>query len=231
MRILIIEDEVEQCQLLQFRLKKEGFSSDICYDGDEAGYYLSQNAYDLVLLDRMLPNKDGIQILNEMRKKGNGTPVIMITALGELDDRVSVLDSGADDYIVKPYEFKELMARIRCILRRPSSIENINVVTCSDITYNNDVKILNGPKNSCTLSNKEGDLLDLFLHNPDQTIPRQNILTRIWGADYEIEDGNLDNYIYFVRRRLNNVGSSLAIKTIRGIGYRLITEEQSCSAK
>lgn len=224
MRILIIEDDKEQCTILQFQLKKEGFSSDACYDGEDAEYYLSQNAYDLVILDRMLPNRNGIQILDGMRKAGNQTPVIMVTALGELDDRISGLDSGADDYIVKPYEFKELMARIRCILRRPSNIESINVISCNDITYNIEDNILTGPDSSCTLSNKEGDLIELFMHNPDHTLSRQVILARVWGADYEIEDGNLDNYIYFIRRRIKNVGSRLAIKTIRGIGYSLVTE-------
>lgn len=225
MRILIIEDDREQCTILNFQLEKEGYAVDLCFDGEDAEYYLSQNAYDLVLLDRMLPHKDGITILNEMREAGNTTPVIMITALGELNDRIFGLDNGADDYIIKPYEFKELMAHIRCRLRRPTNITSLNVTTFGDLTYKQEENTLTGPADSCTLSNKEGELIELFLHNPNQTITRQTILARIWGADYEIEDGNLDNYIYFVRRRLRNTGSSLYIKNIRGIGYRLVSEE------
>lgn len=225
MRILIIEDDKEQSSILQFALKKEGITSDACYDGDHASYYLEQNAYDIVLLDRMLPRKNGVEILKEMRASGDQTPVIMVTALGELDDRISGLDSGADDYLVKPYEFKELMARIRCILRRPANIEDPNILTCADITYNPDEKVLTGPNGSFTLSNKEGDLLELFIHNPDRTLSRQLILARVWGADYEIEEGNLDNYIYFVRRRIKNAGSILVIKTMRGIGYMLVREQ------
>ena len=224
MRILIIEDDREQCTLLQFRLEKEGYSSDICFDGADADYYLSSNAYDLVLLDCMLPHKDGLTILSEMRRGGNTTPVIMLTALGELSDRISGLDSGADDYIVKPYEFGELMARIRCRLRRHSGIESLSRLKAGDVEYSAAEKVLTGPSDSCTLSNKEGELMELFLRNPDQTLSRSTILSRIWGADYEIEGGNLDNYIYFVRRRLRKVGSSLAIKTVHGIGYRLSTE-------
>ena len=107
MRILIIEDDKKQCYLLQFQLEQEGYESDVCFDGADADYYLSQNAYDLIILDRMLPHKDGITILQEMRSKKNVTPVIMLTALGELTDKISGLDSGADDYLVKPFEFGE----------------------------------------------------------------------------------------------------------------------------
>lgn len=227
MRILIIEDDKKQCYLLQFQLEQEGYAVDVCFDGGEADYYLSQNAYDIILLDRMMPNKDGITILKEMRSRQNMTPVIMLTALGELDHKITGLDSGADDYLVKPYEFGELMARIRCLLRRPPNLENQNQIKIGDIIYNHDANVLTGIKDRCTLSKKEGELLLLFLRNPNQTLHRNTILSRIWGADYEIEDGNLDNYMYFIRRRLKNVGSTLNIKTIRGIGYQLETESES----
>lgn len=224
MRILIIEDDKKQCYVLQFQLEKEGYAADVCYDGEDAGFFLSQNAYDVVLLDRMLPHKDGLTILREMRGLGNTTPVILLTALGELNDRITGLDCGADDYLVKPFAFGELMARIRCILRRPSELKSLDQIQLKDITYKRDENVLIGKKSCCTLSQKEGRLLELFLKNPDQILSRQVILTRIWGAEYEIEEGNLDNYIYFVRRRLKNTGSSLEIKTIRGVGYLLSTE-------
>lgn len=227
MRILIIEDDKKQCYLLQFQLEQEGYAVDVCFDGAEADYYLSKNAYDIVLLDRMLPNKDGITILQEMRTKQNMTPVILLTALGELLDKITGLDSGADDYLVKPFEFGELMARIRCLLRRPPNLENLNQLKIGDVIYSQDTNVLASSKYSCTLSQKEGELLLLFLRNPNQTLQRSTILSRIWGADYEIEDGNLDNYMYFIRRRLKNVGSTLNIKTIRGIGYRLELESES----
>jgi DNA-binding response OmpR family regulator len=149
----------------------------------------------------------------------------MVTALGEINDRISGLDNGADDYIVKPYDFQELMAHIRCRLRRPSNVENTQELSFGDLTYKANENVITGPNGSCTLSNKENELLEIFFHNHEQTITRKTLLSKIWGADYEIEDGNLDNYIYFLRRRLKNVGSSLSIKTIRGVGYRLMKEE------
>lgn len=229
MRILIIEDDKQQHMLLQFRLEQDGYQADVCENGADAAYYIKQNAYDLILLDRMLPNKDGITILRELREGNNNTPVILLTALGELDDKIKGLDSGADDYLVKPFAYEELSARIRCLLRRPAKLENADKISVSDISYISSENRLEGKLGSCTLSQKESSLLILFLHNPNQTLPRNTILARIWGVDYEIEDGNLDNYIYFIRRRLKAVGSELEIQTIRGVGYMLKTEEQHVS--
>lgn len=226
MRILIVEDDEKQCYLLQFHLEKEGYNVDTCSDGADAGYYISQDCYDIILLDRMLPHKDGITLLREMRSCNITVPVIMLTALGELGDKITGLDSGADDYLVKPFELEELLARIRCLLRRPAALESFNQICVSDITFKPDENILTGPADSCVLSQKEGALIELFLHNPDQTLTRKTILKRIWGADYEIEDGNLDNYIYFIRRRLKNVQSTLTVSTVRGVGYRLSTTGQ-----
>lgn len=146
MRILIIEDDKKQSYVLQFQLEKEGYAADVCYDGEDAGFFLSQNAYDVVLLDRMLPHKDGLTILREMRESGNTTPVILLTALGELNDRITGLDCGADDYLVKPFAFGELMARIRCILRRPSELKCLDLIQLGDITYKRDENVLIGKK-------------------------------------------------------------------------------------
>lgn len=225
MRILIIEDDVKQCYLLQFQLEKEGYMADICSDGDDAEFFISQGYYDVILLDRMLPHKDGITILKELRARGLTTPVIFVTALGELEDKVTGLDNGADDYLVKPFEFGELLARIRCLMRRPRHMESSSQIKCGDVVYVREEKLLKCGNVSCTLSGKEGNLLELFLRNPNQTIPRNRIITKVWGIDYEIEDGNLDNYIYFIRRRLENIKSNLKIATVRGVGYRLILEE------
>lgn len=226
MQILIIEDDAEQCGILKFRLEKEGYFVDTCNDGEDADYFLKNNSYDIILLDRMLPNKDGLSILCDIRRYGITTPVIMVTAIGEVNDRISGLDNGADDYIVKPYDFHELMAHIRCRLRRTANIDNTKDCSIGDIVYKANENVITGPNGSCTLSNKENELLEVFLNNYEQTITRKALLSRIWGSDYEIEEGNLDNYIYFVRRRLKNVGSNLSIKTIRGVGYKLVHEEK-----
>lgn len=231
MRVLIVEDDEKLSYLLQFQLEKEGFHTDTCQDGGEALCYMEQDGYDIILLDRMLPHTDGITILKAFRGKGFKTPVIILTALGEVNDKIVGLDSGADDYLVKPFAFEELLARIRCIRRRPSGLENAPVLTLQDLSFCPDTSILSNSSShdSCTLSKKEGELLELFLRNSGQTLPRNLILSRIWGPDAEIEDGNLDNYIYFLRRRFKTLGSILQIKTIRGIGYCLISSKSNDS--
>lgn len=221
MRILMIEDDQKLCDSLKYQLEKEGFTVDVCHDGEDGLYYIEKEAHDLILLDRMLPGMNGMKVLSHMRAHGNATPVILVTALGEVDDRVQGLNCGADDYIVKPFAFAELLARIRSALRRPQEWKNTQVISFGDISYDASQNILQKGLLSATLSRREGDLLELFLRNPEQTLPRLLILTRVWGPDAEVEEGNLDNYIYFLRRRLKNLKSCLAIKAVRGIGYRL----------
>lgn len=221
MRILIIDDDVKLCQSLSYKLKKEGFSVDICHNGEDGLYLAFQNAHDLILLDRMLPSMSGTMLLSQLRESGSTTPVILVTALGEIHDRVQGLDTGADDYLVKPISYEELMARIRCISRRPRKIEIMQHITCGDVTLHTLEKVLYKDSLSCSLSKKEGELMEVFLKNPNRVLPRMLLLVKVWGPDAEIEDGNLDNYIHFLRRRLRTVDSLLTIKTIRGIGYRL----------
>ncbi len=226
MRILIVEDEEKLCFLLQFHLEKEGYHVETCHNGADAQLLLESDIYDLILLDRMLPKIDGITLLKEYRKKGMKTPIIILTALGEVCNRIEGLDSGADDYITKPFDFEELNARIRSILRRPQNYKNNSTLSFSDLSYNPHTNQLSGPKGNCTLTQKEGELFELFLNRSNEIIARAVIISKVWGSTCEIEDGNLDNYIYFLRRRLNTVGSFTSIKTIRGKGYQLIGETQ-----
>lgn len=184
-------------------------------------YYLEQNVYDLILLDRMLPHVDGITILKKLRGREIHTPVIILTALGEIDDRITGLDSGADDYLVKPFDFKELLARIRCIRRRPLQIESNASIEFGDIAYTPECNQLCGSLGSCTLSKREGELMTFFLRNHNQVLPREMILSHVWGPYGDVESGNLDNYIHFVRRRLKSVSSNVSIQTIRSVGYQL----------
>ncbi len=221
MRILLVEDDEKLLQLLAFSFKKEGYQVDCCNNGGDAMYYISQNAHDIILLDRMLPEMDGLAILKKTREAGITIPVIMLTALGQLQDKIDGLDTGADDYLVKPFAFEELLARIRCIKRRPRKWEGNNMLTLGDISLSPEEKILTGPENSCTLSKRECDLLEVFLVNKNQTMPRMVLLSKVWGPDAEVEEGNLDNYIHFLRRRLKSVGSLLTLSTVRGVGYKL----------
>jgi DNA-binding response OmpR family regulator len=221
MRLLIIEDDQELCEVLQFEFKSEGIDVDICHDGYEGLQYIRQKAHDIILLDRMLPTINGIEILQIMRKEEILTAVICITAMGALTDKIEGLDAGADDYIVKPFAFTELMARIRSISRRPKSWEGSHQIELDGLTYNTDEKVVSYHDISCMLSKKEGDLLELFMRNSNTTLPRTLILSRVWGPYAEVEDGNLDNYIHFLRKRLSHIESGHTITTVRGIGYRM----------
>ena len=221
MRILLIEDDQELCFSLEYQLKDAGYLVDTCQDGDDAFYYIKQNIYDLILLDRMLPHMDGLTILKKLRASGSSTPVIFLTALGELEDKIDGLNTGADDYLVKPFAFEELLARMRCISRRPQKCQEVETLTFGDLTYSVTENILTGPDGSCTLSKKEGAMFEVLLRNSAQILPRMTLLTRVWGPDADVEEGNLDNYMYFIRRRLKLVASAVTVKTIRGIGYQL----------
>lgn len=221
MRILVIEDDESLCESLGCHLIAEGFEVDLCYDGEEGLHYIEERAHDLILLDRMLPGMDGLSILKKIRSLGILTPVILVTALGEVSDRVNGLDCGADDYIVKPFAPSELLARIRCIFRRPREWKSLELLNYGDLSYHPDQKRLTCREKGCTLSKREGELLEFFLRNPGQVIPRAVLLNRIWGLDADVEEGNLDNYIHFLRRRIKAVCSRLVLKTVRGVGYCL----------
>jgi len=221
MRILLIEDDESLCQTIPFQLRQEGFDVDISRDGEEGLLFIREQVHDLVLLDRMLPKMDGMEVLSAMRREGIATPVIFLTALGQVNDRTLGLNNGADDYMVKPFDFDELLARIRCVLRRPVVLLNAESLAFGDICYEPRTLVLRRGEASTMLSKRLGDLLELFLRNPGQTLPRQTILLRVWGMDSDVEDGNLDNYTYFLRRSLRKVGSRLQLATVRGVGYRL----------
>ena len=222
MNILMIEDDRELCTAVSFRLEQEGFSVTVCHDGEEGLYYMQESPFDLVILDRMLPHMNGIEVLKEARSRQIKTPVLMLTALGELDDRLAGLNGGADDYMVKPFAFEELLARIRCLLRRPAVYQSSSrSVSLGDVTFVPETRTLSSHEKTCTLSSREGELMEVFLRNPGQTLPRQLLLSRVWGLEADVEEGNLDNYIHFLRRRLKAVESTLQIRTVRGVGYQL----------
>lgn len=227
MRILLVEDDFELSKNLIYYLKKEGYEIDSCDNGEDALLYCKQNIHDLILLDRMLPKCSGTEVLNTIRSRGNRTPVLFLTALGTLSDKVAGLNLGADDYLVKPFAMEELSARIRSLLRRsipslPLSSRNIQWL---DLTFQPQVGELTGPAGTITLSKRESTLLELFLCNPGQTLSRGQLLNKVWGPEGDVEDGNLDNYIFFLRRRFKSLESDATLTTLRGIGYRLEAKE------
>lgn len=221
MRILLVEDDLELCKFMGFWLEQKGYSADICQNGEEAFPYLGRQVYNVVILDRMLPGMDGIRILQRMRRQGITTPVIMVTALGTVEDRISGLDAGADDYLVKPFAPEELFARIRALERRPVQMELNRQLAFGDVEVNLSSRVLWKEDKKVELSKKEMDLLEFLIRNKGQVLTRELLLNRVWGLNSEVEEGNLDNYIYFLRRRLKQVGSSVNIKTVRSVGYSL----------
>lgn len=221
MRILLIEDDLEICQAIEVTLKKEGYLIDICDDGEEALFYALQESYDAIVLDRMLPGMDGLSILHRMRQNNVHTPVLMATAMSSIADKIDGLDSGADDYIVKPFDINELTARIRALVRRPAAIESIQSLSFADLLLDTMERELTCGKFTLNISKRECTLMEFFMKNPDKTLDRELIFSHVWGPAAEVEDGNLDNYIHFLRKRLKSLDSRTEIKTVHGAGYRI----------
>lgn len=221
MHILIIEDDKELCDALKIQLSARNHTADCCHTGSEALYFAMSGAYDLILLDRMLPEIDGLSILRSIRRNNVTVPVILTTALGALDDRIDGLDCGADDYLVKPYAIEELLARIRALSRRPTAFSDHPCLSISDIRFDPETRILSCHDKEQLLSKRKALLLEFFMRNPDKTLTREQIYSRVWGPDGTVEDGNLDTYVYFLRKHLHALRSHTCISTIHGIGYRL----------
>ena len=227
MRVLLIEDDLDLCEAVRCHLLKDHYQTDICNSGTDALYYASHQAYDAIILDRMLPEVDGMTILQSIRRNGIQTPIILATAMNDISDRIDGLDAGADDYIVKPFDVLELMARIRALTRRPAALLSDHTLTFGDLDLNKEKQELSCKNQLLSLSKRETDLFEYFMKNAEQTLPRSLILTHIWGPDTEVEDGNLDNYIHFLRKRLKYLVSRTKIITIHGVGYRMEEKHDS----
>lgn len=226
-RVLLVEDDKDLCQALLIHFKDQGYDTDICNNGTDGLFYALQNVYDLMILDRMLPELDGLTLLNTIRKRGIQTPVILATAMDSLDDKIHGLDEGADDYITKPFAPEELLARIRALTRRPRQLQAPGKLIWKDLAFDPQKLELSCGKNTLSLSKKEAGLMEYFLKNPEQCLKRAVLLSYVWGADTEVEEGNLDNYIYFLRRRLRTLKTKAKITTVHGVGYKLETEEET----
>ena len=227
MRLLMIEDDQALCQAVLPQLNRAGFSADACHDGAEGLRLALGGGYDLLIVDRMLPGLDGLGIAKSLRAGGVHTPILMLTALAGLEDRVDGLDAGADDYLVKPFAMDELLARLRALSRRAAGWSGERALSWADLRLSLEERILTGPGGDCPLSARECDLLEALMRAGGRTATRQALFQRVWGAQAEVEDGNLDSYVHFLRRRLNRVGSRVRLKTSYGVGYRL--EDQACS--
>ena len=225
MRILIVEDEAALAELVAERLRRDHYIVDISNDGEEGAYNALSGMYDLIILDIMLPKKNGIEILKELRKENREVKVIMLTAKAELEDRLLGFGSGANDYVPKPFHVDELAARVNAQLNIGKAVENLlqygdlildykaSAIRCTD--NNEDVGI----------NNKEFQLIEYLMSNPDRILSREMIYDRVWGMDSEAVSNNLEAYMSFVRKKLKLIGSKVSVRTIRNMGYKLEYEE------
>ena len=225
MRILIAEDEKTLNATLKKRLEEQSYSVDACLDGQEALDYLDSAEYDVVLLDIMMPKKSGLEVLRALRKKGRQTPVLLLTAKDSIEDRVAGLDAGADDYLVKPFAFEELMARIRVMLRKKSG-QSSNLLSVGDLTLDLGTHTVVRDGQPISLSSREFALLRYLVMNQGMILSRDQIEQHIWNYDYEGSSNMIDVYIRYLRKKIDDPFEKKLIHTVRGAGYVLREEEK-----
>lgn len=220
MRILLAEDDKRLSKILAFLLKKEKYIVDCVYDGQEAMEYAELSDYDIVILDWMMPKKDGISVCRELRQAKKQTAILMLTARDALEDRIEGLDSGADDYLAKPFEFPELLARLRALSRRLNKTFHNDVIECGGLKLNCQSAVLIFGENQSSLSPRECQIMELFMRNTGQILPREQIMDKVWGYDTEVSSNTLDVTIKTIRKKIGKLGLSECICTVRGIGYK-----------
>lgn len=225
MRILIAEDEAAIARALKVMLEKNKYSVDVVHNGNDALDYICSTVYDALVLDIMMPGKDGIEVVKLARNEGCTTPVLFLTAKSEVSDRVAGLDAGADDYLSKPFAASEFLARVRALTRRSNSYVSTSI-TVGNTTLDCGMYILKTTREEIRLNNKEYQLAELFFRHPRQVFSTEHLMESVWGLDSETELDVVWTYIGFLRRKLKQIGSNIEIRTIRGVGYSL--EEAEC---
>ena len=226
-RILIVEDEQDIQELLEAYLGDAGYETATAGDGIEAVSLFQQEAFDLVLLDVMLPKLDGFTVLRRLRAEGSTTPVLMLTARSELTDRVNGLDSGADYYLTKPFEPKELLACIRALTRRQPELRQTDALKYGDLRLEKTSFTLSCGERSVRLSRKEFDMMEMLMLNQKLVITKEKLLLKVWGYESDAEDNNVEVYISFLRKKLDHLHSQVKIRTIRLVGYCLEAPEEA----
>jgi len=221
MRILLIEDEVYIAKPIEQALKRDNYSVDLAFDGEHGLDCGLTDVYDIVVLDIMLPKMDGITVLRELRKNGVKTPILLLTAKKQIQDRIDGLDSGADDYLVKPFDTNELLARLRALGRRRSEIDSDGILKIGNIELNPHTLFLNSGDNSCKLTLKEAHLLELLIKRKGMITPKELIIEKLWGYDSDTEDGHVEYHVSLLRKKLITMNAKISIITVRGVGYSL----------
>ncbi|MEE5992887.1 MAG: response regulator transcription factor [Oscillospiraceae bacterium] len=220
MKILVVEDEEALAEALSEILKRNKYSVDTVYDGEDALDYGLTDIYDCIILDIMLPKMNGIDVLKCLRKRKISTPVLLLTAKSDTEDKINGLDSGADDYLTKPFVSGELLARVRSLTRRKGEVVT-DEFTFGDIALNKSTFSLSRDEQYLKLSLKEYQIMELLIANPRQLIPKERFIEKIWDYESDVEYNNVEVYISFLRKKLSAIGSNVTIKTARGIGYFL----------
>lgn len=221
MRILLVEDEHSLADLVADRLKKERYVVDVSYDGEDGLYNALTGIYDLILLDVMLPKKDGFEILREIRAEGITSKVIMLTARGELDDKLKGFSEGANDYVPKPFHIDELIARVSAQLRTEKTVKDSLEMGNTLLDFKAPAIVNKETGESIKINNKEFQLLEYFMMNPNQVLSKDQIFDRIWGMDNDSISNNLEAYISFVRKKLKALDSDVTVKAVRNMGYKI----------
>jgi DNA-binding response OmpR family regulator len=221
MRLLLIEDEKQLAEALTELLIKNKYMVDAVYDGETGLDYAMTGIYDVILLDIMLPRLNGLELLQQLRSGGISTPIILLTAKGELEDKITGLDGGADDYLVKPFAAPELLARIRALSRRKGEMILDDTLSFADFRLNLSSYELEGKNGSVRLTLKEFEILRYFMYRPHRAVSKDELIEKVWGFDSEADYNNIEVYISFLRKKLAHIGSRAVITTMRGIGYKL----------
>ena len=222
MKILIVEDEKLLADSIKLLLEKHGFEADAVYDGDTGEMYVRQGIYDLLILDVMLPGKNGYDLARQVRKDHLGVPILMLTAKSELEDRITGLDSGADYYLTKPFDTRELLACVHALLRRQGS--DVNEVTFGRTSLDLDSATLRCGEHSVRLSAKEFEIMRFLLQEGERNLSKEMILSKVWGYDSDAVENHVEVYIGFLRKKLTAIGSDIRIESVRRLGYHLEAE-------
>lgn len=220
MRILAVEDERRIAAFLKRGLEEESYAVDVAYDGVEALDWAAAVDYDLIVLDILLPRKDGIQVCRELRDRGNSVPILMLTARDTIGDRVRGLDSGADDYLVKPFAFQELLARVRALLRRSGTVRTSHL-RVGDLALDTLTRRASRGGQVVELTNREYALLEFLMRHPGQALSRTQIVEHVWNYDFFTTSNVVDVYVGYLRRKIDREYEVKLIKTVRGVGYKI----------
>ncbi len=221
MKILVVEDETQLADALSEILKRHRYAVDTVYNGIDGLDNALTDIYDCIVLDIMLPGMNGIEILRNIRNEKISTPVILLTARSEIEDKINGLDCGADDYLTKPFVTGELLARIRALTRRKGEIVDDSKLSYCGLILNKDSCSMTYNENDVKLSLKEYQIMEMLMTNPKRILPKERIIEKIWGFESDVEYNNIEVYISFLRKKLSAIGTDIKIKTARGIGYSI----------